>query len=650
MRDIAINVMLILNDIHLHLAGRPLIEGGVVRLDAGSKVGFVGHNGTGKTSLFRAISGELALLSGEIRLPKTARIGQVSQEAPGGEEPLIDIVLAHDHERRQLLLEAETATDPSHIAEIHTRLGDIDAHSAPARAGAILSGLGFSEMAQRKPASTLSGGWRMRLALAAVLFSAPDLLLLDEPTNYLDLDGILWLVDYLRRYPHSCLIISHDRDLLNQTVTAILHLENRKLTLWRGNYDQFARQYAEARLLQQKQAVKQQAARTHMEAFVARFRAKASKARQAQSRLKALEKMTPVTVWNQENVTPFRFPEAAKAVRSPIIALSDVAVGYEAGKPILRGLTLRLDHDDRIALLGANGNGKSTFAKLLAGRLKPQSGSITVAPGLKVAFFAQHQLDDLYPQENAIEHLRRLMPEEEEARLRARIAQMGLATAKMFTPAKDLSGGEKARLLMGLACHQGANLLILDEPTNHLDIDSRAELIDALNEWGGAVVLIAHDRHLIDATAERLWQVTGGTVSVFDGDMDDYRAHIIGHARRGGSHKKRGPSSMAVPVAGTTPAAALAHAKAGRHPRPDANRRAKLAALRKEIQALEKKMTRLQQEIAAIDVILSNGELYHKQPLEANKQARKRAEIVVHLEQAEQNWLELSENYDNNMC
>jgi len=413
--------------------------------------------------------------------------------------------------------------------------------------------------------------------------------------------------------------------------TSILHLENRKLSFWRGNYDQFERQRAEKLLLQQKQAAKQQATRAHMESFVARFRAKASKARQAQSRLKALEKMAPVHVWSQEHVTPFHFPEAEKAVASPIIALSNVSVGYDAQKPILRHLTLRIDHDDRIALLGANGNGKSTFAKLLAGRLAPQAGNVTVAPGLKVAFFAQHQLDDLYPKENAIDHLRRLLPMEQEAELRARVAAMGIGTAKMLTSAQDLSGGEKARLLIGLACCEGPHLLILDEPTNHLDIDSRSVLVEALNAFQGSVVLIAHDRHLIDATADRLWQVADGTIRAFDGDMDDYRAQILGTSRRGFNKDEQAAHN-------------IDKIKGDERRRDAIAQRAKLLSLRKEIQATEKKMAHLQQEIADIDAALSDGVLYTTNPEKTSSMAKRRTQAALDLEGAENHWLELSQN------
>jgi len=621
--------MLILQNVSLRIAGRLLIDKASVSLPSGFKTGFVGLNGSGKTSLMRAISGETALEAGEIILSPTMRIGQVAQEAPGSDQSLIDIVLAADKERTQLLAEAQTAQEGARIGEIHARLADIEAHSAPARAATILSGLGLDEVAQHRPVSTFSGGWRMRVALACVLFSRPDLLLLDEPTNYLDLEGTLWLQDYLRHYPASVLVISHDRDLLNQTVSSILHLDGGKLTLWRGGYDQFVRQRAETMVLQQKQAAKTQAKIQHMQAFVDRFRAKATKARQAQSRLKALEKITPVAVWQSQEVMPFHFTAADKPVASPIIALSGGQVGYAADSPILRNLNLRIDHDDRIALLGANGNGKSTFAKLLAGRLALQQGTLTLAPSLKVAFFAQHQIDDLRPQENAIEHLRALLPHEAEAKLRARIARMGLSTPKMLTKAQELSGGEKARLLMGLATYDAPHLLILDEPTNHLDIDSRAALIEALNEFEGAVVLIAHDRHLIEACADRLWLVANGTVAPFDGDMEDYRSFILG---------RTSPS---------TPAASLPPSKPKQDQRRDnAQRRLQLAPLRKQIQQLEKEMEKLQRQMVEIDQILADGALYRDKPDVAATKAQQRVECQTALEQAESRWLNLSEQLE----
>ena len=624
--------MLILNDITVRIAGRLLIDHSSVTLPSGSKTGFVGHNGTGKSTLFRVITGDLAPETGEVIIPKDTRIGQVAQEAPGTEESLLEIVLAADKERVQLLQEAETSTDPMRIAAIHARLTDIGAHSAEARAGSILSGLGFNSEAQKRPASSFSGGWRMRVALAAVLFAEPDLLLLDEPTNYLDLEGTLWLIEYVRRYPHTVIIISHDRELLNSATNSIMHLENKKLTFWRGNYDQFERQHAETVELQQKMAAKQEAHRKHMEDFVARFRAKASKARQAQSRLKALERLKPIAVWQDEHVQPFSFPQAEKIAASPIIALSKVEVGYEPGKPILKGLDLRIDNDDRIALLGANGNGKSTLAKLLSGRLKPESGTMTLSPHLKVAFFAQHQMDDLFPEENPIEHVRRLMPKEPEAKIRAAVARMGLSTEKMMTKAKELSGGEKARLLMGLATFDGPNLLILDEPTNHLDIDSREQLVLALNDFEGAVILIAHDRHLIEATMERLWLVKDGTVKPYDGDMDDYRNDILGISK---------PKEVKQAQKDNSPTKSKNDQR-----KASAEKRAELAPLRKQIQEQEALIERLQKLIARLDETLADSELYTKSPDKAAEKAKERADAVSRLDDAESRWLKLSDEYD----
>lgn len=624
--------MLILNDITVRIAGRLLIDHSSVTLPSGSKTGFVGHNGTGKSTLFRVITGDLAPETGEVIIPKDTRIGQVAQEAPGTEKSLLEIVLAADKERVQLLQEAETATDPMRIAAIHARLTDIGAHSAEARAGSILSGLGFNSEAQKRPASSFSGGWRMRVALAAVLFAEPDLLLLDEPTNYLDLEGTLWLIEYVRRYPHTVIIISHDRELLNSATNSIMHLENKKLTFWRGNYDQFERQHAETVELQQKMAAKQEAHRKHMEDFVARFRAKASKARQAQSRLKALEKLKPIAVWQDEHVQPFSFPQAEKIAASPIIALSKVEVGYEPGKPILKGLDLRIDNDDRIALLGANGNGKSTLAKLLSGRLKPESGTMTLSPNLKVAFFAQHQMDDLFPEENPIEHVRRLMPKQPEAKIRAAVAGMGLSTEKMMTKAKELSGGEKARLLMGLATFDGPNLLILDEPTNHLDIDSREQLVLALNDFEGAVILIAHDRHLIEATMERLWLVKDGTVKTYDGDMDDYRNDILGISK---------PKEVKQAPKDNSPTKSKNDQR-----KASAEKRAELAPLRKQIQEQEALMERLQKLIARLDETLADPELYTKSPDKAAEKAKERADAVNRLDDAESRWLKLSDEYE----
>ncbi len=627
--------MITINDISARIAGRLLIDHATVSLPEGTKAGLVGRNGAGKSTLFKIITGELSAETGSITIPKNARIGQVAQEAPGTEDALIEIVMAADKERAALLEEADTATDPHRIAEIQTRLADIGAHSAEARAATILAGLGFDHEAQLRPASSFSGGWRMRVALAAVLFSEPDLLLLDEPTNYLDLEGTLWLEDYVRRYPHTVIIISHDRDLLNTAVNAIVHLDQKKLTFYRGGYDQFERQKAEADELQMKAKAKSDAARKHLQSYIDRFRYKASKARQAQSRIKALERMGTVAAVIEDHVQPITFPEPERQPASPIVAISGGAVGYEPGKPILKNINLRIDADDRIALLGSNGNGKSTFAKLIAGRLNLQAGEMKLAPNLSVGFFAQHQLDDLVPNETPVDHVRRLMPQAGEAQVRARVAQMGLATEKMATAAKDLSGGEKARLLMGLSAFHAPNLLILDEPTNHLDIDSRRALIEALNDYNGAVILIAHDRHLIEATVDRLWLVNNGTVSVFDGDMEDYRSLVVAAVRKP-DEKDKADAGAQVNKADQRKAAA--------------DKRASLAPLRKKINEIESLTKKLETLIQALDAELADPALYEKNPAKAAEKAKQRGEAAAKLSAAEEQWLELSTEYEDAMA
>ena len=626
--------MITITDISARIAGRLLLDNASVSLPSGTKAGLVGRNGAGKSTLFRVITGDLGSETGSVSIPKAARIGQVAQEAPATEDALIEIVLAADKERSALVAEAETATDPHRIAEIQMRLVDIDAHSAEARAASILAGLGFDQAAQARPASSFSGGWRMRVALAAVLFAEPDLLLLDEPTNYLDLEGTLWLEDYIRRYPHTVIIISHDRDLLNNAVNSIVHLDQKKLTFYRGGYDQFERQKAEADELQTKAKAKNDAARKHLQGFIDRFKAKASKARQAQSRVKALERMGTVAAVIEDHVQPITFPEPEKQPASPIVAIQSGAVGYEPGNPILKNLNLRIDNDDRIALLGSNGNGKSTFAKFISGRLAPESGEVKLAPSLKIGFFAQHQLDDLIPEQSPVEHVRRLMPGAPEAKVRARVAQMGLATEKMATAAKDLSGGEKARLLMGLAAFNAPNLLILDEPTNHLDIDSRRALIEALNDYEGAVILISHDRHLIEATVDRLWLVNGGTVTTFEGDMDEYRDLIV----TSGKKKEEKPQL----IEDTT-------SKADQR-KLNAERRASLTPLRKKINEIESLTAKLEKQIQALDAELAEPALYERTPAKAAEKVKQRGEAAAKLTAAEEDWLMLSAEYEEAMA
>ncbi|OQP85713.1 glycosyl transferase family 1 [Rhizobium rhizosphaerae] len=611
--------MITISNLSARIAGRLLIDGAHLALPDGTKAGLVGRNGAGKSTLFRIITGQMDSETGIVSIPRNARIGQVAQEAPGTEEPLIEIVLKADKEREALMTEARSATDPNRIAEVQTRLADIGAHSAEARAASILSGLGFDHEAQLRPASSFSGGWRMRVALAAVLFSEPDLLLLDEPTNYLDLEGTLWLEDYIRRYPHTVIVISHDRDLLNTAVNSIIHLEHQKLTFYRGSYDQFERQRAEAIELQNKARAKNEAQRKHLQSFIDRFKAKATKARQAQSRVKALERMGTVAAVIEDHVQGFSFPDPEKEAASPIIAVESGAVGYEPGKPILSRLNLRIDTDDRIALLGSNGNGKSTFAKFISGRLEAMAGSVKTAPGLKIGFFAQHQLDDLVPQDNAVEHVRRRMIGAPEAKVRARVAQMGLATAKMETPAKDLSGGEKARLLMGLAAFDAPNLLILDEPTNHLDIDSRNALIQALNEYSGAVILISHDRYLIEATADRLWLVRDGTVTSYDGDLEDYRSLIV-----------------------AAPKPRKSKAEAAREEEKPREKRGNPVVMKKRADELQVLIGKIETLIKGIDTELADPQTYARDPNRAGDLAKARVNAAQKLASAEEEWLTLS--------
>ena len=625
--------MLHINDLTYRLGPRLLFDDATAALPDRARVGFVGRNGAGKTTLFRMISGELAPESGTITLPRNARLGRVEQEAPGGPGTLIDFVLDADKERSALMAEAETATDPHRIAEIQMRLVDIDAHSAPARAAGILSGLGFDHEGQRRSLSEFSGGWRMRVALAAVLFSAPDILLLDEPTNYLDLEGTLWLIDYLAHYPATVLVISHDRDLLDEVADHILHLDQAKLTLWRGNYTSFERQRREQQALQMKLVKKQEEHRRHLQAFVDRFRAQATKARQAQSRLKMLARMEPVSAMVDSHVLPFDLPSPAKPLSPPIVAMEGASVGY-GDKAILTRLSLSISNDDRIGLLGSNGNGKSTFAKLVAGRLDAMSGAVRRSSKLDVGFFAQHQVDDLAPGGTPYSHVAELMRDGTEAKIRARCAQMGFPNVKADTRVSELSGGEKARLLMGLATFTGPHLLILDEPTNHLDIDSRAALIEALNDYQGAVILVSHDRYLLEACADRLWLVADGTVKTFDGDMDEYRRFVLDQARA--ESRKNAKSGDEDEQKDTLAAQRQNNAKTRRETAP----------LRKKIEAVEARMAKFSGLITKVDDMLAHPDAYAKDPAKATQLAQQRAELVRAVAVAEEEWLALSEELE----
>jgi ATP-binding cassette subfamily F protein 3 len=535
--------MLTIANLTYRIAGRALFQDASAQISAGQHVGLVGRNGTGKSTLLDLILGHLQPDGGTIELPANARIGIVAQEAPGGNETPLDVVLAADTERAALMAEADHAEDGMRIAEIHARLMEIDAHTAPARAAVILAGLGFDAEMQQRSMASFSGGWRMRVALASVLFSQPDLLLLDEPTNHLDLEATVWLEAYLKAYPHTLLLVSHDRQILNSVVDRILHLDQAGLTLYAGGYDDFEKRREERMMQAKAMAQKQEQRRQHLQSFVDRFRAQATKARQAQSRLKMLARMTPIAAIAEDPTIAFNFPDPQE-LAPPLISLNGVSVGYTPGRPILSGLDMRFDPEDRVALLGANGNGKSTFAKLLAGRLEPMHGHQHRSNKLRVGFFAQHQIEDMDLTLTPFEHMTPLMKGAGEAQVRSRLGSFGFSREKAFVKVGELSGGERARLNFALITYDAPPLLILDEPTNHLDIDSRAALAEAINGYKGAVVLISHDWSLLELTADRLLLVAGGKVRAYDGDLEDYRRYML--AERGTSagrgEGREGPS------------------------------------------------------------------------------------------------------------
>jgi ATP-binding cassette subfamily F protein 3 len=624
--------MLSINDISIRLAGRLLIDDGSAQIPPGARVGLVGRNGTGKSTLFKAIRGELAIESGTIGIPPRWRVGSLAQEAPDGPESLIAVVLKADLEREALLREADTAHDPHRIAEIQTRLIDIDAHSAPARAASILSGLGFAAADQLRACAEFSGGWRMRVALAATLFAAPDLLLLDEPTNYLDLEGTLWLEDHLANYPRTVIVISHDRDLLETSVDQILHLDHGKLTLYRGSYSSFEEQRATREMLGAKHAKRQEAERKRLQDFVDRFKAKASKARQAQSRVKMLERMKPVAALVTQDVREISFPRPDKMLSPPIIAVDNVVVGYDPKLPVLSRVSLRIDNDDRIALLGANGNGKSTLVKLLAGRLAPFSGSVTRADKLSIAYFAQHQLDELNEDASTYDHVRKLMGDAPESKVRGRAGAIGFSGKAADTPVRNLSGGEKARLLLGLATFFGPNMIILDEPTNHLDIDSRAALAEAINEFPGAVIMVSHDRYLIEACADRLWVVADHAVANFDGDLDDYQRMVLATRSTRAEPADRGQAKPEQVRRGD-------NAK-------DSGRGDSRGSLKQKISAAEAEIARISDIIAKIDTALALPDLFTRDPKQAAQLSKARANAADALQRAEEEWLAASAQFE----
>jgi ATP-binding cassette subfamily F protein 3 len=623
--------MLQIRDLTYRIAGRSLLEGASLALPAGHKAGLVGPNGCGKSTLLKLIAGDLAPDAGDIVLPAAWRIGRLAQEAPDGPESLLETVLAADTERARLLAEADHAADPHRIAEIHERLAVIEAHSAPARAASILAGLGFDNEAQARPCRDFSGGWRMRVALAALLFSEPDLLLLDEPTNHLDLESSLWLEQYLADYPRTVLIVSHDRDLLNKAVDHIVHLEARKLTLYSGGYDRFERTRAERLEHQAAMRAKQLAQRKHMQAFIDRFRYKASKARQAQSRIKALERMEPIAAVTEARIETFDFP-APDPLPSPLVALEGVAVGYEEGEPVLRRLDLRLDQDDRVALLGANGNGKSTLAKLVAGRLKPMAGQVRRSPKLKIGYFAQHQTEELAVEASPLLLMEQMAPQLSEPKRRAHLARFGLGQERATTPVDALSGGEKARLLFALVTRDAPHVLILDEPTNHLDIDARQALVQALNEYEGAVLLISHDPHLIELVADRLWLVADGLCRPFDGTLEDYRERLLSERRTARAERKAEARDQ---NGARNDAAARAERRRG-----GALARAAVAPLKRAAENAEKQVAELARRKVALERELADPAIYAKDRARALELQRTLGELGKRIAAAEEEWLE----------
>ncbi|MCA3600009.1 MAG: ATP-binding cassette domain-containing protein [Methylobacterium sp.] len=612
--------MLSLTGLTYRLGNRLLLDNATAQLPMAARTGLIGRNGCGKSTLFKLILGEIALESGTIAMPRQAILSHVAQEAPGGPETLLDTVLAADTERLALLKEAETATDPSRIADIQLRLADIGAEAAPARAASILSGLGFSAGDIHRPCSEFSGGWRMRVALAAVLFREPDLLLLDEPTNYLDIEGAFWLTEHLKRYPHTLVVISHDRDFLDEVTDHTLHMDRGKLTLYRGGYSSFARQRAEKAALAEKAAEKQAAERAHLQAFIDRFKAKASKAKQAQSRVKRLEKLGPVATFAREEAAEIHLPDPEKPLQPPILSMEGASAGY-GERTVLAGLTLRIAEDDRIGLLGQNGNGKSTLVKLIAGRLEAKSGEVIRARGMNIAYFAQHQLDELDSDATPALLVRRKLPQAGEAVIRSAAARLGFGAEKADTPISSLSGGEKARLLLGLAAFEGPHLLILDEPTNHLDIPMRDALVEALAGYKGAVIIVSHDRSLLDAACDRLWVVAEGRVKPFEDDLDAYAKLVLEARRDSGKRESEAARS----------------AKEDR--RASAEKRQNQKPLREKAKVLEQQVEKLAALLARADEALANPAIFRDQPAKATQLARDRASLAEKLAAAEEEWL-----------
>ncbi len=614
--------MLNLNGITVRLGGRTILDGASAALPPGSRVGLIGRNGAGKSTLVRVVAGILEPDDGVADMPRGSRLGYIAQEAPAGDSTPFDTVLAADTERAALLIESEGCEDMDRLGDIHERLLAIDAWAAPARAARILVGLGFDEDMQQRPLDSFSGGWKMRVALAALLFSQPDVLLLDEPSNHLDLEAVLWLEDFLKGYRATILLVSHERDFLNNVVDHILHLQNGKLTLYPGGYDAFERQRAE-RLAQQEAArANQQVQREKLQEYIAKNSARASTAKQAQSRQKMLAKMQPIAEAANDPTLSFGFPDPTE-LRPPLITLDMATVGYDE-KPILKKLNLRLDPDDRIALLGRNGNGKTTLARLLAAQLTPMDGEMSSSGKMKVGYFTQYQVEELDADDTPLEHMARIMRGATPAAVRGQLGRFGFSGDKATTRVGKLSGGERARLALALITREAPHLLILDEPTNHLDVDAREALVQALNAYTGAVVVVSHDRHMLEMTADRLVLVDRGEAHEFTGSLDDYIAYVLaGDTGNAEPKKKKGRAT------------------------PD--RREADKALRKTIREIEAETAALTADRSAID--LAMAEPRKAAPalarLTMTDLLKRRADIQTKLDAAEARWLEASEGLEN---
>ena len=619
--------MLHVTDLSFRHGERVLFDHASAAISDGWKVGLVGRNGAGKSTLLKLIQGELEADGGDINRMGRMRMGSVPQDPPGGDITVIDAVLAADVERSALLAEAETCHDGVRLADIHMRLDEIGAAAAPARAATILNGLGFDTAAQARPCGEFSGGWRMRVALAGTLFNDPDLLILDEPSNHLDLEAQLWLTEHLKRYRHTLLMVSHDRDLLNDVCDHIVHIDQQKLVSYTGNYDTFERTRAERLENDAAQRAKNEARRKHMQAFVDRFRAKASKARQAQSRLKMIEKLGPVAAVPIEEEIRFNFPPPDQ-LASPIETIDQVSVGYGEGPAVLKKLDLRLDMDDRIALLGQNGNGKSTFIRVLSDRLKPREGRIRRSSKLRFGYFSQDQEEELDYQGTPFDHMNHALgPDTPEHKVRAQLGRFGFSRERGDLKVGLMSGGEKTRLLLALATRNAPHLLLLDEPTNHLDMDARESLIEAINDFEGAVVLVSHDTHLVKMVADQLWLVAGGQVKPFEGDIDDYQAKLL-RERSARPAKEGKPKKEPKPA---PPPTRVVQEKPQEKP--------KRGHLKRALEKAEKAMADLTRKRGEIETKLADPATYSGPPEAIAELQKEKLRLERELAHAEHDWL-----------